>query len=312
MHIRSLWSRATGFFRSTPNLDTVVTEYWRLHWSKTKAARQIDSLIRHRIRKPRGGVVLANLQVSDITRQVAREWMAAQHETPRAANRALRMVRQAWGELLPDTPCPFDQVKTFPERFRTRCFTDDERERFLAALAQLRGHGVKRVTADALFTLAVTGARTMEVLTLRVDQVDTLVGIAVLDEHKTADEDGSRVIHLGAALELIRKRVEEARATGERYVFPSYGSTGHLTRINWSFHRVCREAGIVRTRDLCPHMLRRDFASQALRAGASLRVLQRNLGHRDPKTTARYAMVAEDDARNLAAQVGARMGGARW
>lgn len=314
MNIRSLWSRATSFFRPTTTVGTLVNEFYRLHWSKTRCARQADLLIRHRIRRAHGGVLLDTMRVVDVTRDLAREWMAAQRDSPRAANRALNMVRQAWRELLPEEPCPFGHVKAFPQRARTRCFTDDERQRFLATLAVMRGGrgGLLRVTADALFTLAVTGARTNEVLELRVDQVDVLVGIAVLDEHKTSDEDGSRVIHLGAALDLIKRRVEESRAAGSCWVFPGRFKTKHLTVVNYGFHRVCERAGIVRTRDLCVHMLRHDFASVATRTGMSPRVIQKCLGHRDPTTTARYIKVSEDLAQQLAAKVGERMGGARW
>lgn len=171
---------------------------------------------------------------------------------------------------------------------------------------------IDALTADALWTLFCTGARCDEILSLLVQHVDLQAEVAVLDEHKTDEKDGARTIHFGAAIDVIRHRVELARAHGSRYVFPSYGRTGHLVNVGNAFHRVCDRAGIVRSRDLVVHMLRGEFATVALDAGVDLRVIQRCLGHLDPSTTARYARASNRSARNATAIVGGLVGVRPW
>ncbi|HRD74694.1 MAG TPA: tyrosine-type recombinase/integrase, partial [Hyphomicrobiaceae bacterium] len=52
------------------------------------------------------------------------------------------------------------------------------------------------------------------------------------------------------------------------------------------------------------HDLRHTWASTALISGASLAVIGRQLGHMTPRTTARYAHLADDPLRLLAQQTG--------
>ena len=88
-----------------------------------------------------------------------------------------------------------------------------------------------------------------------------------------------------------------------RWLFPSKGAEGHLTRQRFAqdLKELAAEAGIDPER-VSPHVLRHAFASHLLDRGADLRTVQQLLGHADISTTEIYTHVLEERLKQLVHQ----------
>ncbi|WP_044587689.1 site-specific tyrosine recombinase XerD [Bradyrhizobium sp. LTSPM299] len=101
-----------------------------------------------------------------------------------------------------------------------------------------------------------------------------------------------------AALEVMKP--QEKKAAPSKWLFPSFGESGHLTRQHFArdLKELAAASGLA-PRLVSPHVLRHAFASHLLHNGADLRIVQTLLGHTDISTTQIYTHVVEERLKSL-------------
>jgi integrase/recombinase XerD len=102
-----------------------------------------------------------------------------------------------------------------------------------------------------------------------------------------------------AAMEAL-KPADKKNAVASKWLFPSFGESGHLTRQHFArdLKELAAAAGLA-PRLVSPHVVRHAFASHLLHNGADLRIVQTLLGHTDISTTQIYTHVVEERLKSL-------------
>lgn len=297
-------------------LDRFVTDHAERN-NKPSTVRNVRQTIDNHLRP-----ALGRIKVQDVTRADISKFHGSLRPTPYQANRALALLSKAfslaevWG-LRPDSSNPCMRVQRFEEKARERFLSEKEFAELGAVLANAeRGElvpdgkaapiSVNPQAVIAVRLLIFTGARVGEILGLRWEFINSENNTAELPDSKT----GKKTIHLPpAALELLSAL--ERPASGKGYVVRGGRGAEDASK---PLVNIKRPWGVIRTAagldGVRLHDLRHSFASAAIAGGMSLPMIGALLGHRDVKTTARYAHLADDPIRAAAAQVGNRISGA--
>ncbi len=174
---------------------------------------------------------------------------------------------------------------------RVRFLSADERERLLAACRTSRSEALHPATVMML----ATGARLMEIMSLRWCDVD--LNAAAITIHRSKNGDARRVPLPGDAVAVLRQWQTRKIAvpTGSDLVFPSDNDAARPADLRRSWRTALRRAGVTNFRR---HDLRHSAASALASSGASLLTIGAVLGHRSVSATQRYAHLAENDLRD--------------
>jgi integrase/recombinase XerD len=154
--------------------------------------------------------------------------------------------------------------------------------------------------ACLLEVLYATGLRVSELVALPISAARRDVRMLIV----RGKGDKERLVPLNAAAKTAIADYLALREQGglaaSRWLFPSFGHSGHLTRQHFAreLKALAATAGL-RPELLSPHVLRHAFASHLLQNGADLRAVQTLLGHADISTTQIYTHVLEDRLKSL-------------
>ncbi len=149
-----------------------------------------------------------------------------------------------------------------------------------------------------------TGLRVSELVALpasaaRRDQA-MLVVRGKGNKERLVPLNGAAKTAMAEYLALRAEAASEGKETKTKWLFPSFGEQGHLTRQHFAreLKALGQACGLEAAR-LSPHVLRHAFASHLLHNGADLRVVQTLLGHADISTTQIYTHVLEERLKTL-------------
>lgn len=94
---------------------------------------------------------------------------------------------------------------------------------------------------------------------------------------------------------LARNRKQKGSQDETKWLFPSFGQSGHYTRQAFAreLKSLADDVGL-EAQSISPHVLRHAFASHLLQNGANLRAVQKLLGHSDISTTQIYTHILDE------------------
>lgn len=247
---------------------------------KPKSHRRDKSLKTHLL-AAFGTRLLVEIAPADIAAyKTARRQAGASAGT---VNRELGLARHAYNlakrEWEWTSRNPFEMVRSEIEpKGRDRWLRDEEEVLLLATCPRWLGELVE--------VALETGMRLGELLGLERKNVD-LVRKVIYIEAGTAKNALPRTIPLSARAEATIRDLYGRKPTSSPYVFSTRsGRTITEGTVNRAFRRSRGRAALTNVRF---HDLRHTFATRLCQAGVDLYVVQRLLGHQDPKMTQRYA-----------------------
>ena len=173
-----------------------------------------------------------------------------------------------------------------PKRTRTlpKFLSIDEIELLISSAGDIKNSIRLRAMIELLYA---SGLRVSELCELPMTGV---LGDKLLIHGKGAKE---RLVPMhDAAIHALNKWLDVRGETDSKFVFPSNGKSGHITRDG--FFKILKKCAILAGIDpnrVSPHVLRHSFASHLLAGGANLRAIQTMLGHEDISTTQIYTHV---------------------
>jgi integrase/recombinase XerD len=223
--------------------------------------------------------------------------------TPRTVARRLSVIRQLFRFLLAERLRDDDPAGTLDSprlgRPLPKVLSRDEVDRLIEASRDDDDLGRMATLLEILYA---AGLRVSELVTLPLSAVERDPMVLVV----RGKGDKERLVPLSdpartAIASWLQVRAVKLGANGKsRFLFPSRGRTGHLTRQRFAqlLKEAALRAGIDPAR-VSPHVLRHAFASHLLEGGADLRSVQLMLGHADIATTQIYTHVLDDKLRSL-------------
>ena len=323
--------------KAVPTFREVADAFLVRHVERHRKARTADgykALLRLHLLP-----ALGDMRITDIRRAHLEAAHEAVAESPGAANRALAVFSAVWNwaatKTFADLDLPLNPaagIERNREEGRERYLTTEELARLGDALAKAETVGlpysvdetkpktkhaakpenrIRRIDPFALAAIRLllfTGARRLEILHARWDEIDLERGLLNLSSARS--KTGKKAIVLSApALDILAAL---PRIEGNPHVIPgeakdAAGVGMPRADLKGPWRAITRAAGL---QDLRIHDLRHSHAATGAGLGLGLHIVGRLLGHSQPQTTARYAHLDADPLRRASNSIGSALAGA--
>ncbi|MGB0552360.1 MAG: site-specific tyrosine recombinase XerD [Alphaproteobacteria bacterium] len=182
-----------------------------------------------------------------------------------------------------------------------KVLSEAEVDALLVAARNVKGAAGDRILA-MMELLYATGLRVSELVGLPLNAVtgdrQVLLVKGKGNKERIVPMNGEARAALEAYLAVRITFLPES--TESRWLFPSRGKEGHVTRRR--FAQMLADLALVAGLDprrVSPHVLRHAFASHLLANGADLRLVQQMLGHADISTTQIYTHILDARLKSL-------------
>ncbi len=278
--------------------DRYLNQYAK-HYKKESSVEFDRIQIEKRIKPSIGNLKIATINQNDITRLHHQ-----MRETPTQANRVLAVLSkmfnlaEKWG-LRPDMTNPVRNIDKYPEKARERFLSQKEAQRLLAVLDEEEEMGIESIYVISLIRLLIfTGARLREIMHAKWEWLDMKKGFLHLPDSKT----GKKTIQLSApAISILKKLPKQEK---NPYIICGKVEGMPLNNARKPWLRIRQKAEL---EDVRLHDLRHSFAALAIEAGIPLYHVGKLLGHKQSRTTERYAHLADDPIKAAAELVGKQL-----
>jgi integrase len=274
--------------RKSPRLETFAEEY--LEWSKSNKKprsheRDVTSLVALRSH-------FSGQKLSDITPWLIEKYKKKRKEKGKSnqtVNLELACLKAIFSKAMiwkKATENPVKQVKMLRVSNTRVRFLDEKEE--IRLLAECQAH-----LQDLVVTALQTGFRRNELLSLRPEDVDVVLGLVSVRAGYAKNGEGRTVPMTDSLREVLRRLVQEAEANGSSYLFRNCHGEPYRS-IRTGFEHAVQRAGI---KDFHFHDLRHTFASRLVMAGVDIRTVQELMGHKTIAMTLRYSHLSPDHKR---------------
>jgi integrase len=294
--------------RDAPTMVDLVERYRHEHLPRKAKHSQNDdgAMLRHILRHVGGDRKVADVHHGDI---VALHRVLTDAGRPVLANRTLAcasmlfslalkpMAGEAkpWRDQTQGNPCR--GIAKNPEVAKERFLSPAE---IAAVVAALDAYG-RTPAADCLRLVMLTGCRPGEARLATWSQFDAQPGFWIKPSSHTKQRKEHKLPLSAPARQLIADvRARRGEVGAGAYVFPGQKNGLPLQQLRSCWGAVCKHAGLT---DVRIYDLRHTYAATGAGGGLSLPLIGRLLGHTQPRTTMRYAHLADDPLREAADKI---------
>jgi integrase/recombinase XerD len=294
----------------TVSPDGLIENFLDMMSAERGASRNTLSAYARDLSDFAGGIVKRGGSVRDADPAAVKKYLAslsASGLAPSSQARKLSALRQFYAFLYTEGIRADDPTNAIeaPKRGRVlpKILSQEDVGKLLDAARAATGQEKKAEEAARLLcmveVLYAAGLRVSELVTLPIAAAKGKQGFFYVrgkgGKERIVPLNPSARDTIDAYLKVRGKFVNEGDKGENRFLFPSRGALGHLTRRRC--HQMLKELAVKAGVDpdkLSPHVLRHAFATHLVEGGADLRSVQTLLGHADIGTTQIYTHVASD------------------